>query len=68
MTIQVGLGWHANQIASASAREAARVARVGGGTVGLRDGEVSLTNADGGCRFTVRLPAAAAAALMPSSE
>jgi Flp pilus assembly protein TadG len=32
MTIQFGLGWHANQVASASAREAARVARVGGGT------------------------------------
>jgi Flp pilus assembly protein TadG len=32
MTIQFGLGWHANQVAAASAREAARVARVGGGT------------------------------------
>jgi hypothetical protein len=38
------------------------------GLVGLHDGEVSVTNADGGCRFTVRLPAAAAAAPMPSSE
>lgn len=33
MTIQFGLGWHANQVASAAAREAARVARVEGGTL-----------------------------------
>jgi signal transduction histidine kinase len=28
------------------------------GLVDLHDGEVSVANADGGCRFTVRLPAA----------
>lgn len=32
LTVQFGLGWHANQVASAAAREAARVARVDGGT------------------------------------
>jgi Flp pilus assembly protein TadG len=32
MTVQFGLTWHANQVASAAAREAARVTRVGGGT------------------------------------
>lgn len=30
-TVQFGLSWHANQVASAAAREAARVARVEGG-------------------------------------
>lgn len=32
LTVQFGLTWHGNQIAGAVAREAARVARAGGGT------------------------------------
>jgi signal transduction histidine kinase len=37
------------------------------GLVDLHDGEVSVTNADGGCRFTVRLPAAAATSVAPAT-
>ncbi len=33
LTVQFALSWHGNQIASAVAREAARAARAGGGTV-----------------------------------
>lgn len=38
--VQFGLAWHANQVASATAREAARVARVdGGGAAALATAE-----------------------------
>jgi signal transduction histidine kinase len=38
------------------------------GLVDLHDGEVSVANADGGCRFTIRIPASAAAAATITSS
>ena len=56
LTVQFALSWHGNQIASAVAREAARAARAGGGTVvALDEAEargVAYAEAIGGAALT----------------